>query len=85
VWDETSKTAIDTVDIVALDVVIDLTVDGIDYRCGKYNDFDAGMVEIEPCGVECTPHVFPFGRANHSLVAKAEHLAAHDDIKPAFC
>lgn len=51
------ETCIDTGDIFAFDVVIDLSIASINHRGSKYTDFDAGIVEIEPHGVERTPHV----------------------------
>jgi hypothetical protein len=84
VRDEVRETAVDAIDIVALDVVIGLTIDCINHGGSEYANFDPRMVEIEPCGVECAPHVAPVGWADHSFVAKAEHLAAHHDIKQAF-
>src|SRR5580658_9048978 len=42
------------------------------------------MMKVQPGGVEGAPHVQPVGRPNDPFVAKAEHLAASDDVKPAF-
>ena len=41
-------------------------------------------MEVYPGDVEGAPHIQPVGRADNPFVAKTQHLAASDDVKPAF-
>ena len=82
--DQAGEAAVKSVDIVPFNVVVDLAVNGVNYRCSEDAYFDAVGMQIEPDSVERTPHVEPVGRSDDSLVAKTEHLAAGDEIDPAF-
>jgi hypothetical protein len=42
------------------------------------------MMKVDPGGVKGAAHVVPVGWTNDSFVAKAEYLAASDEVKPAF-
>ena len=82
--DQTGKTAVDSVNIVALNMVVDLAVNGANHRGREDADLKTGRVEIEPDSIERSTHVAPIGGPDNTLVAKAEHLPAGDEINPAF-
>src|SRR5580698_6825284 len=42
------------------------------------------MMNIYPGDVEGAPHIQPVGRADDPFIPKAQHLAASDEIEPAF-
>src|ERR1700693_975229 len=78
VRNQVGEAAVNSVDIVPFNMVVDLAVNGVNYRCGEDAEFDAWGMEIEPDSVERTPHVEPFGRPDDPLVAKTEHLPSGD-------
>jgi len=41
-------------------------------------------MKVDPGGVEGAPHIQPVGRPDNPFVAKAQHLAVSDEVKPAF-
>ncbi len=59
VRDQVGKTAVDPIDIIAFNMVVDLAVNGVNHRGGKDADFNTRRMEIEPDGVERSAHVAP--------------------------
>ena len=59
VRDQVGKTAIDPINIIAFNVVVDLAVNGVNHRCGENADFNTRRMEIESDGVERSAHVAP--------------------------
>ena len=41
-------------------------------------------MKVDPGGVEGAPHIQPVGRPDNPFVAKAQHLAVSDEVKPVF-
>src|ERR1017187_1894013 len=66
VRDQAGEAAVKSVDIVPFNVVVDLAVNGVNYRCSEDAYFDAVGMQIEPDSVERTPHVEPVGRSDDS-------------------
>jgi hypothetical protein len=64
VRDDARETAIDSIEIVALQMVINDTICRENDRACKYADLNTGLMQINPDGIECTPLVAPIGRSH---------------------
>jgi hypothetical protein len=84
VWNQAGEAAVNSVKIVPFNMVIDLAIYGINYRCREDADVDTRVMKIQPYCVERTPHVEPIGRSDDPFVTETEHLASADEIEPAF-
>src|ERR1700678_762784 len=82
--DDVRESRVDSVKVIAFQVMITHSVSGKYHGSREYTDLDPRWMKVNARRVERAPLIPPVRRANHAFIAKAQYFAASQRIDPAF-